>query len=334
MSYLDVLDFLQFFGGLALFLFGMKMMSAELEKSAGSKLKDIMSRFTKNKYKSFLSGFLSTAAVQSSSAVTVMTVGFVNGGIMTLKGAVGVIIGSNVGTTATSWLLGLSGIGSDNIFLELLKPASLASIAAVAGLIINEIHKDKHKSSQSISSALIGFAVLMFGMETMSGSVIGLKDEEWFLSSMLIFSHPATGLFAGILLTALMQSSSAAIGMLQALSVTGSLSYGACIPIILGQNIGTCVTTLIASAGAGKNAKCAALIHLYFNLLSAAVFAAIAFVVYKSANLPIFSQSANGVGIAAIHTVFNVFAAVLMMPLSEKLETLAIKTASLKKNIA
>lgn len=334
MSYLDVLDFLQFFGGLALFLFGMKMMSAELEKSAGSKLKDIMSRFTKNKYKSFLSGFLSTAAVQSSSAVTVMTVGFVNGGIMTLKGAVGVIIGSNVGTTATSWLLGLSGIGSDNIFLELLKPASLASIAAVAGLIINEIHKNKHKSSQSISSALIGFAVLMFGMETMSGSVIGLKDEEWFLSSMLIFSHPATGLFAGILLTALMQSSSAAIGMLQALSVTGSLSYGACIPIILGQNIGTCVTTLIASAGAGKNAKCAALIHLYFNLLSAAVFAAIAFAAYKTASLPFFSQSANGVGIAAIHTVFNVFAAVLMMPLSEKLETLAIKTASLKKNIA
>lgn len=331
---MGILDFLKFFGGLALFLFGMKMMSAELEKSAGGRLKDVMARFTKNKYKSFLSGFVSTAAVQSSSAVTVMTVGFVNSGIMSLKGAVGVIIGSNVGTTATSWLLGLSGIGSGNIFLELLKPASLASIAAVAGLVINEVQKKKGGSKQSIASALIGFAVLMFGMETMSGSVTGLKDEEWFLNSMLIFSRPATGLFAGILLTALMQSSSAAVGMLQALSVTGSLSYGACIPIVLGQNIGTCVTTLIASAGAGKNAKCAALIHLYFNLLSAIVFGALTFAVYKTANLPLFAEPANGVGIAAIHTSFNIFAALFMMPLSEKLETLAIKTASLKKNIA
>lgn len=325
MNALDFFDLLSLGGGLSLFLFGMKLMSSELENSAGDKTAYMLSKFTENKYKAFLTGLVSAAAIQSSSAVTVMVIGFVNSGMMTLKNAVGVIIGSNIGTTVTSWILSTSGIGGGTFLLDLMKPASLGAVSSIIGIILLNI-RQSNKNKNNSGKILLGFSILMFGMKMMSDSVSPLKDAPWFTQMLVLFKNPIAGIFAGIILTAIIQSSSASVGILQALSLTGEISFAACIPIVLGQNIGTCVTTLIASAGAKKCAKCAAFIHLYFNVLSVLGFAVIFYFITSLINIPFLNESVNSVDIAAIHTVFNVTSAAVMMPLSGFLEKIAKRT--------
>ena len=321
---MNILDVLSLIGGLALFLFGMNIMGDALEKRAGNQLKNILEKLTSNRFKGFLLGAGVTAIIQSSSATTVMVVGFVNSGIMSLKQAIGIIMGANVGTTITSWILSLTGIESSNIWVSLLKPTSFTPILAMIGLIM--IMSKKNSKRADTGMILLGFAVLMFGMEQMSGSVSGLRDVPEFRNILVMFSNPVLGVLAGAFLTAVIQSSSASVGILQALASTGAVTYGSAIPIIMGQNIGTCVTALISAIGAKKNAKRTAFVHLYFNLIGTVVFMILFYTANMFIHFSFLQDSANAAGIAVIHTAFNVFATVIWLPFHRVLERLAILT--------
>lgn len=329
---MDIFNVLTFIGGISLFLFGMNVMGKALEKRAGGKLKTIINKMTTNKFIGFLTGLGVTAIIQSSSATTVMVVGFVNSGMMNLSQSINVIMGANVGTTVTSWLLSLSGISSGNIFIKLLKPSSFSPILALIGIILHMFSKkDKTKDTGLI---LLGFATLMFGMETMSSSVSGLKDVEWFKNMFIAFNNnPLLGILVGAFVTAVIQSSSASVGILQAFATTGQISYGSAIPIILGQNIGTCVTALISSVGTNKNAKRASLVHLFFNLIGTILFLAIYLVVRYAWNPIILSSSSSLLGIAVFHTIFNIFSVVVMFPMSRLLEKLVCLIIPLNEDV-
>ncbi len=311
-------------GGLALFLYGMNMMGDGLEKISGGKLEQILEKMTDKTYKGVLLGCAVTAVIQSSSAVTVMVVGFVNSGIMELSRAIGVIMGANIGTTATAWILSLTGIDGDSLIVNLLKPSSFAPVLAVIGVFLLMFSKsDKRKN---IGGIVAGFGILMMGMEFMSDSMSGLADNQQFTSILLKFSNPVLGILAGMVLTAIIQSSSASVGILQALSLTGAVSFGTAFPIVLGQNIGTCVTALIASVGTSKNAKRAAMAHLYFNIIGV-VLAVILF--YGGNAIFQFDFLQNTVTpsqIAIIHSVFNIFSTLVMLPFTKQLEKLAYMT--------
>jgi len=320
---MTIFDILALIGGLSLFLFGMNIMGDSLERRAGSGLKLLLGKLTKNKFMAFLTGLGVTAVIQSSSATTVMVVGFVNSGVMTLKQSIGVIMGANIGTTVTAWILSLGGISGDNLFVKLLKPMSFTPILALIGMIMLMFGKSSKKKDTGM--ILVGFATLMFGMDTMSNAVRGLANVPIFKNLFLMFKNPILGVLVGLLITAVLQSSSASVGILQALSVTGQVSYAAAIPIIMGQNIGTCVTALISSVGANRNAKRAAVIHLSFNIIGTvfwlSVFSIVSFV-FQPAFLDV---SASFLGIAVAHSVFNVLCTLLLLPMSSFLEKLALK---------
>ncbi len=318
---MDLFGILSLIGGLALFLYGMNLMGDGLAKLSGGKLESILARLTSSKLSAILLGAGVTAVIQSSSATTVMVVGFVNSGIMKLHQAVGIIMGANVGTTVTSWILSLSGIESDSFFIQLLKPTSFSPVLALIGIILLLFCKSEKK--KDIGSILIGFAILMFGMDSMSSAVEPLKDVPEFTSTLTMFSHPILGMLAGALLTAIIQSSSASVGILQALCMTGAVNYGTVLPIIMGQNIGTCVTALISSVGASKNAKRTAFVHLYFNLIGTIIFMVVFYSLNIFIDFPFLQQMAGPAGIAAIHSLFNVGATILLFPFSNLLEKLA-----------
>ncbi len=319
---MDIFDFLTMLGGLSLFLFGMNIMGQALERRAGSNLRSLLGKLTSNRIIGLLTGLGITAVIQSSSATTVMVVGFVNSGLMTLKQAINVIMGANIGTTVTAWLLSLTGIDSTNFFVQMLKPSSFTPILAVIGVIYYMFSKNTKKNDTGL--ILLGFATLMFGMETMSGAVSGLADVEAFRNLFIAFQNPILGMLAGAILTGIIQSSSASVGILQALAVTGQVSYGAAIPIIMGQNIGTCVTALLSSVGTNKNAKRAALVHLSFNVIGTIVWLSVFCIIKVLFNPVLLSQPASLVGIAVAHSAFNILCTMLMLPLSSFLEKLVI----------
>lgn len=320
---MDLFDVLTLIGGLCLFLFGMNVMGDSLERRAGSSLKMLLGRLTQNKLAGFLTGLGVTAVIQSSSATTVMVVGFVNSGIMTLTQAINVIMGANVGTTVTAWILSLSGISGDNLLIQLLKPTSFTPVLALVGTIM--IMLGKSSKRKDTGTILLGFATLMFGMDTMSGAVSGLADIPAFQQMFLLFKNPILGVLVGALLTAIIQSSSASVGILQALAVTGQVSYGAAIPIIMGQNIGTCITAILSSFGTNKNAKRAAIVHLSFNVIGTAI-CLLVFSIVSAVFKPVFlDTAAQQAGIAVAHSVFNIVCTLILLPMSSFLEKLAIK---------
>ena len=318
---MDIFNVLSLIGGLALFLFGMHVMGDGLERRAGNQLKNILGKLTSSRFKGFLLGAGVTAIIQSSSATTVMVVGFVNSGIMNLKQAIGIIMGANVGTTITSWILSLSGIESSNIWISMLKPSSFTPILALIGIIF--VMRKKNSKSSDMGMILLGFAVLMFGMETMSDAVSPLRDIPEFQNILTMFSNPILGVLAGAFLTAVIQSSSASVGILQALASTGTLSYASVIPIVMGQNIGTCVTAIISSIGANKNAKRTAVVHLSFNILGTIVCMTVFYLINGIFDISIIKDSASEFGIAIIHTLFNVICTVILFPFANQLEKLA-----------
>lgn len=319
---MDIFSLLTLIGGLALFLFGMDTMGDGLVKVSGGALEKILEKLTSKKIMAVLTGALVTAVIQSSSATTVMVVGFVNSGIMQLQQAAGIIMGANIGTTITSWLLSLTGLQGDNIFIQLLKPSSFSPVLAAIGIIMVMSAKGSSKK-KDIGTILLGFAVLMFGMETMSDSVSPLADNENFTNILIKFSNPVMGMIAGAVLTMIIQSSSASVGILQALCITGAVNYSAALPIIMGQNIGTCVTALISSIGTNKNARRAAMVHLYFNLIGTVVFMILFYTVNRFVGFAFLDLSANAAGIAIVHTCFNVACAVCWYPFSKQLVKLA-----------
>lgn len=321
---MDFFSVLSMIGGLALFLYGMHVMGEGLSKVSGGKMEKILESLTSNPLKAVGLGALVTAVIQSSSATTVMVVGFVNSGIMKLSQAVGVIMGANIGTTITSWILSLSGIESDSFFIQLFKPTSFSPILAIIGVAFLLFAKSEKK--KDIGTIFLGFAVLMFGMESMSAAVKPLADVPEFTGILTAFSNPLLGMLAGAVLTAVIQSSSASVGILQALCVTGAVSYSVAIPIILGQNIGTCVTALLSAIGAKKNAKRAAMVHLYFNIIGTAVFLVVFYGLHMAFDFQFMGQAANAAGIAVAHSAFNVFAACILLPFSKGLEKLACIT--------
>ena len=321
---MDLFSVLTMIGGLALFLYGMNVMGDGLSKISGGRLEKLLEKLTSNPLKAVILGAGVTAVIQSSSATTVMVVGFVNSGVMKLTQAVGIIMGANIGTTVTSWILSLSGIESNNFFISLLKPTSFSPILAIIGIAFLMFSKKEKK--KDIGTILIGFAVLMFGMETMSGAVKPLADVPEFTGILTMFSNPLLGLLVGTILTAVIQSSSASVGILQALCITGSVSFGTAIPIIMGQNIGTCVTALLSAIGANKNAKRAALIHLYFNLIGTIGFMVIFYALNYFIHFSFLSDSASAAGIAVVHSVFNIVATLFLLPFSRGLEKLACIT--------
>lgn len=320
---MDIFNVLTMIGGLCLFLFGMEIMGQALERRAGSKLRSVLSRLTTGKFIGLLTGLGITAIIQSSSATTVMVVGFVNSGLMTLKQAINVIMGANVGTTVTAWILSFAGVQSDNFFIRLLKPTSFTPILALIGIVLYMFCKSSKKKDTGM--ILLGFAVLMFGMETMSDAVKGLGEVPAFQSLFVLFKNPILGVLAGAVLTAVIQSSSASVGILQALSITGKVSYGAAIPIIMGQNIGTCITAIISSIGANKNAKRAALVHLSFNVIGTTVWLAIFCIIKVIFEPAILNMSTSLLGIAVAHTIFNLLCMFLMLPMTNLLEKLVTK---------
>lgn len=310
--------------GLALFLYGMHVMGEGLTRASGGKLEGILEKLTKSKLKAVLLGAAVTAVIQSSSATTVMVVGFVNSGIMRLSQAAGVIMGANIGTTITSWILSLTGIQGDNLLLTLCKPSTFTPVLAMIGVICLLFTKSDKK--HDAGSIMVGFAVLMTGMEMMSGAVKPLANVPEFTNILLMFTNPILGVIAGMLLTAIIQSSSASVGILQALCATGAVKYSAALPIIMGQNIGTCVTALLAGVGASKNAKRAALIHLYFNIIGTVLFMAAFYSVNAVFPFAFLDDAANAAGIAVIHTTFNIIATAVLLPFSGTLEKLATLT--------
>ena len=320
---MDIFDALEMIGGLCLFLFGMNIMGQALERRAGSRLRTTLGKMTGKTMTGFLTGLVVTAVIQSSSATTVMVVGFVNSGLMTLKQAIGVIMGANIGTTVTAWLLSLGGISGDAVWVQLLKPTSFTPVLALIGIIMYMFSKDSRKNDTGM--ILLGFATLMFGMDTMSGAVSGLREVPAFRQLFVAFTNPLLGVLAGAALTAIIQSSSASVGILQALALSGHVTYAAAIPIIMGQNIGTCVTALISSVGTSRNAKRAAIVHLSFNVIGTVVWLAVFCIVRAVAAPAILGESATMYGIAIAHTAFNVACTALLLPASGLLEKLAIR---------
>ncbi len=317
---MDIFNVLTLAGGLSLFLFGMNIMGQALERRAGGNLRALLGKLTTNRAAGLLTGLGITAVIQSSSATTVMVVGFVNSGLMTLRQAINVIMGANIGTTVTAWMLSLAGIDSSNVFVSLLKPSSFTPALSLIGIIFYMFCKNSRKKDTGM--ILLGFATLMFGMESMSEAVSGLGSVPAFQNLFLMFQNPVLGVLAGAVLTAIIQSSSASVGILQALAVTGQVSYGAAIPIIMGQNIGTCVTAMISSVGANKNAKRAALLHLSFNVIGTAFWITV-FCLVKVVFHPLFlDEAASLFGIAIAHSIFNILCTILMLPLSGGLEKL------------
>ena len=321
---MNLFDVISLLGGLALFLFGMNIMGQGLERSAGNKLKTILERLTSNPFKGFLLGLGVTAVIQSSSATTVMVVGFVNSGVMTLRQAIGIIMGANVGTTVTSWLLSLNAIEGDSLIMKLLKPTSFSPILALIGVILYMSAANSKK--KDIGTILLGFAILMTGMDGMSDSVSGLKEVPEFANILTMFSNPILGVLAGAGLTAIIQSSSASVGILQALSSTGTVTFSSAIPIILGQNIGTCVTAMLSSVGTNRNARRAAAVHLYFNIIGTTIFLLGFYALHAAIRFPFYALPIDELGIAQVHTVFNLVCTVVMLPLSRMLEKLAYLT--------
>ena len=320
---MDIFNVLTMIGGLSLFLFGMNLMGQALERRAGDKLRSLLDRMTSGVFAGFLTGLCITAIIQSSSATTVMVVGFVNSGLMTLRQAINVIMGANVGTTVTAWLLSLSGIDSGNVWVQLLKPSSFTPVLALIGIINYMFCRSSKKKDTGM--ILLGFATLMFGMETMSGAVAGLKDVPAFTNLFIAFKNPILGVLAGAILTAVIQSSSASVGILQALAVTGSVSYAAAIPIIMGQNIGTTVTAMISSIGTNKNAKRAAVVHLLFNVIGVVVLLTL-FCIVRAAFAPaLLNESATMYGIAVAHSAFNLLCTAILLPAGSLLEKLACR---------
>lgn len=319
-----IFDVLSLIGGLALFLYGMNLLGDSLEKLSGGKLESILEKLTAKPIMAVLLGAGVTAAIQSSSATTVMVVGFVNSGIMKLKQAVYIIMGANIGTTATSWILSLAGIESDNFFLRFLKPSSFSPLLAFIGIVFLMFCKREKK--HNVGALFIGFAILMTGMDAMSSSVSGLKDVQGFTDLFTMFSNPVLGMMLGAVLTAVIQSSSASVGILQALCATGAVTFSSAVPIIMGQNIGTCVTALISAVGAKKNAKRAAFVHLYFNIIGTVLFMIIFYTLNAVIQFSFMNQAANTAGIAVVHTAFNVTATLLLFPFGSMLEKLACLT--------
>ena len=319
----DIFDVLAMIGGLCLFLFGMNIMGDGLERRAGNSLKALLGKLTNSKIKGFLTGMGVTAVIQSSSATTVMVVGFVNSKLMTLKQAIGVIMGANIGTTMTSWILSLGGISSDNVFVKLLKPTSFTPILALIGIGLTMFSKSSKK--KDTGTILLGFATLMFGMDAMSSAVKGLANIPEFQNLFLAFTNPVLGVLVGAIVTAIIQSSSASVGILQALSATGAVSYGAAVPIIMGQNIGTCVTAMLSSVGANKNARRASFVHLAFNVIGTTVWLAVFSAITAIFKPAILDESASYLGIAICHTAFNILCTVVLLPASSLLEKLAYK---------
>ena len=320
---MDLFDVLTLIGGLSLFLFGMNIMGQALERKAGNKLKDLLAKMTNSKFKGFLTGLVITAVIQSSSATTVMVVGFVNSGLMTLRQAINVIMGANIGTTITSWILSLGDIDGSSILITLLKPTSFTPILALVGIIFYMFLKDDSK--KDIGSILLGFATLMFGMDTMSNAVSGLANVPGFSNLFILFTNPLLGVLVGALLTAIIQSSSASVGILQALSSTGQVTYGAAVPIIMGQNIGTCVTCLLSSIGTNKNARRAAVVHLLFNTIGTVVILTLFCIIKTVVYIPLLSEQASMFGIALTHSIFNVLCVMILLPMSALLEKLALR---------
>ena len=321
---MDIFSVLSMIGGLAMFLYGMETMGDGLAKTAGGRLEQILEKLTSTPIKGVLLGAAVTAVIQSSSATTVMVVGFVNSGIMKLSQAVGIIMGANIGTTVTSWIVSLAGIESNNILLQFLKPTSFCPILALIGIIFIMFTKDEKK--HDIGGILLGFAVLMFGMDTMSNAVKPLADVPEFTGILTMFSNPLLGMLAGAVLTAVIQSSSASVGILQALCATGSVTFGTALPIIMGQNIGTCITALISAIGAKKNAKRAAFVHLYFNIIGTVLFMIVFYTLNAFLHFAFLGQATNAAGVAVIHSVFNVIATVCLLPFHRLLEKLATIT--------
>ena len=320
---MTVFNVFSLLGGLALFLFGMDIMGKALEKQAGGQLQKILSKLTDNPLKGFFLGLCVTAVIQSSSATTVMVVGFVNSGIMELHQAIGVIMGSNVGTTVTSWILSLSGLQGDSFLINMLKPTSFSPVLAFIGILL---YMGKSEKRKGIGTILIGFAVLMTGMTTMSNAVLPLQNEAWFTSLFIRFSNPLLGVLVGAIVTGVIQSSSASVGILQALSATGVITYGSAIPIIMGQNIGTCVTALISSVGANKNARRAAMVHLYFNIIGVTLFLAVFYGANLLLDFTFVNETVTAWGIAVVHSIFNLTATAVLLPFANGLEKLAILT--------
>ena len=320
---MTIYDVLTMIGGLCLFLFGMNIMGESLERAAGNSLRSLLGKLTSNRILGFLTGLVVTAVIQSSSATTVMVVGFVNSGLLALGQAINVIMGANVGTTVTAWILSLSGVEGDSLFIQLLKPTNFTPILALIGIVYYMFIKDNSK--KDIGLILLGFATLMFGMDTMSGAVKGLKDESWFTGLFLLFKNPILGVLAGAVLTGIIQSSSASVGILQALSVTGAVSYAAAIPIIMGQNIGTCVTAILSSVGTTKNAKRAAFVHLLFNIIGTVLGLALFLLVSWIFSPAILDESATYLGISVCHTAFNIICTAALLPSGNLLEKLVCR---------
>lgn len=329
---MNLISVLTFAGGLSLFLYGMNTMGAGLKRLSGGKMQALIGKLCSNTFKGLLLGAVFTALIQSSTAVTVIVIGLVNSGIITLYQATGIIMGANLGTTVTSWLLSTTGISSDNIVLALLKPSGIAPILAVIGLVFFLRKKDR---AGNVGGILLGFSVLLFGMEGMSDAVKPLADNQAFINILTVFKNPLLGLIAGLLLTAIIQSSSASIGILQALSITGAFTYSTAIPIVLGQNIGTCATTLISGIGADTNAKRAAVIHLYFNIIGSAVVIALFYGLNYFFDFGFVNNVVDAADIAVIHTVFNLVSLLILLPFAKQLTRLAeitVKDKSVAKN--
>lgn len=329
---MTIFDLLTLVFGISLFLFGMNLMGETLKKSAGRKLKVILGKLTEKPVKGFFLGFIVTAIIQSSSATTVMVVGFVNSGTMLLSQAVAVIMGANVGTTVTSWLTALSGIGNGaavSSLMQWFKPSTFTPVIALIGLLYYMVGKNDKK--KNVGLIMLGFSVLMIGMETMSGAVSGLADNESFRSILLMFENPVLGVLVGLVLTAIVQSSSASIGILQSFTATGAITFGNAVPIIMGQNIGTCVTALISSAGTSKNAKRTAVIHLLFNVFGSGLCLALFYVLKGVFKIALFDGNIDMWGIAIVHTVFNIVSVLVLFPMSKLLERLAIVLVKEKK---
>lgn len=321
---MDIFDILTMIGGLALFLYGMNVMGDGLKKASGGKLELILEKLTSNKLMAVLLGAGVTAVIQSSSATTVMVVGFVNSGIMKLSQAVGVILGANVGTTVTAWILSLTDVNGSSFFLQFLKPTSFSPVLAIIGVILMGMSKKEvHKN---VGTIMIGFAVLMFGMDTMSGSVTPFAQSPEISNLLLMFSNPVLGMLAGLILTAIIQSSSASVGILQALCASGAVSYATAIPIIMGENVGACMPALISGAGGNKGAKRTALIHLYYNIIKTVAFMAVFYAINAFVHFEFLDQAASAVGVAIIHSAFNVVAVIVMFPFTFILEKLVYLT--------
>ncbi len=318
---MDIFGVFSLVGGLALFLFGMDAMGKGLEKLSGGRLESLLEKLTSNRFKAVALGAMVTAIIQSSSATTVMVVGFVNSGIMKLTQAIGIIMGANIGTTMTAWILSLSSIEGTSFFIKLLKPSSFSPILALIGIIF--IMFSKREKKKNIGTILIGFAILMTGMDQMSAAVAPLKDVPEFTNILLMFSNPILGMLAGLVLTAIIQSSSASVGILQALCVTGAVPFGTAIPIIMGQNIGTCITAVLSSIGTSKNAKRAAAVHLSFNIIGTTVFMIVFYTINAFAPFEFLADAAASKDIATVHTLFNIGATILLLPFAGLLEKLA-----------